>query len=301
MVSRMHHHRLVLNGAPAAVARLADELRAAGAVAIAGGDAPPMRLVWATPRASAVEALCARHRAVVVGLERFETLGEELERLVLHGREATVLERRTLAADPDDDGYGVSLDEQAAPLDPSGLRAAARRVSALPAIVGPGLLATSLDDALLIGPALGRLCAAAGDPLADEPPPAAALDEVAGLAAIGLTIGAASAGSMCPAELAFERAWRLAVATAVAGREELWARPGDADWAEWLMDLLAGAAAVIESSAACLHQPAPPFVSLHTEHFSTVEEQLDHAAGDLVTTALQTLALFDRRTLTQNG
>jgi hypothetical protein len=288
----MHHHRLVLNGTPTAVARLADDLRAAGAVAITG--APPVRLVWATPRAAAVEALCARHRAVVVGLERFEALGAELERLVVCGRHATLLERRPLAGDEDLEGI-PALDEDAAPLAAGALRAAARRVAALPVAIGPGLLATALDDALLLGPALGRLCTAAGDPIAEDPPPRVALREVAELAARGLTVAAAGAGPSCPAELAYERSWRLAAATARAAHEPLWSRPGDADWPEWLMELLSRGAAVIETCAACLHQPPPPHPSVHAEHFCTVDEQRDQAAGDLVTAALQALVLFGAR------
>ena len=165
----------------------------------------------------------------------------------------------------------------------------------MPVELGPGRAATSLDDALLLGPALGRLCAAAGDPLIDDFPPAAASDSIRSLAAVGLTIGAAGSGSMCDAELEFERAWRLAQATALAGREPLWTRPGDAEWPEWLMFLLSCGAGVIESCAACMHRPPEGFSSLHSEHCATVDEQLDHAAGLLVMVALQALVLFEPR------
>src|SRR4051794_29711485 len=150
----MHPHRLVLNGPPAAVARLAHELRAAGAVPVEREDVAPPRLVWATARPAAVEALCARHQAVVVGLERFETLGEELERLVVHGRETTVLERRALAPGPghdlDDDaiatpdGWGLCLDEDGEPLDRAALCGAAVRVVAVPVDLGPAPTGSSL-------------------------------------------------------------------------------------------------------------------------------------------------------------
>ena len=59
------------------------------------------------------------------------------------------------------------------------------------------------------------------------------------------------------------------------------------------MDVLTGAAWVIEGAAACLHQPPAPFVSIHTEHFGSEEEQLERAAARLVATALQVLVLFD--------
>jgi hypothetical protein len=323
----MHHHRLVLNGPAVAVARLADDLRAAGAVAIGPDGAAPARLVWATSRPSAVEALCARHRRVVVGMERFEMLGAELERLVLHGRDATLLERRTLATGPeapwaqdvDDDPdepdvgaatllartdratdalarWGLCLEEDGEALDVAALRAAAGRVAALPVALGAAFVGSSLDDALLVGPALGRLCVAAGDPLAADRPPGVALEAVATLAAVALTVAAGCSGPACAGELDFERAWRLTQATAHASRETLWARPGDADWPEWLMALLAEAASVIESAAACLHRPPAPFASLHTEHYGTVDEQLDHAACALVSTGLQVLVLFPAST-----
>jgi len=236
-------------------------------------------------------------------MERFETLGEELERLVVHGRETTVLERRALAPgaghdlDDDDaiatpDGWGLCLDEDGEPLDRAALRAAAVRVVAVPVDLGPAPTGSSLDDALLLGPTIGRLCVAAGDPLAGDRPPRAALDAVAALAAVALTIAAAGSGAACAAELDYERAWRLTQAVAHAGRETLWARPGDADWPEWLMDVLACAAAVVECCAACLHRPPAPLASLHAEHFCTADEELDHTAGRLVATALQALVLF---------
>jgi len=58
------------------------------------------------------------------------------------------------------------------------------------------------------------------------------------------------------------------------------------------MHLLAQSAAVVERCAECLHQPAPAFVSIHTEHLGTVEEDLDRSACGLVSIALQALVLF---------
>jgi hypothetical protein len=327
----MHHHRLVLNGSPGAVTRLTAALRTAGAVAVPTAAGAPRRMVWSTTDPSALTALCARHRAVVVGIERFLALGDELERLVIHGREVTVLERRRLvvaaddgedhdaargdAADhplsPDADAdraspptghddlarfpplRGLCLDPDGTPLDPAALRAAARRVAARPTDLGPGLAGTSLHDALLLGGAVGALCAAAGDPHAADTPGAQALDATAALAAIALTIAANGSGAACAAELEHERAWRLTRAVAHAGRETRWVAPGDADWPEWLMYLLAGAADVVEDCAACLHQPAAPSLSIHAEHQGTDEERLEETAGWLVATCLQTLVLFD--------
>jgi hypothetical protein len=305
----MHHHRLVLNGPLDAVARLSSTLCDAGAVAVPEtADAPP-RLLWATPSPLLLEMLCERHPAVVVGVERFAALGDGLARLVLHGREATVLAHRSLAEEPDPpDGVltGLCLAGDCAPLNRAALRLAAGRVAALPADLGPGLAGSSLDDALLVGAAVGRVCVQATSPdaiapthpLADDPRAAATpaptvLDAISALAAAALTASAACSGPACPAELDHERAWRLTEATALACAERLWSRPGDADWPEWLMHLLAGAAAVVEDCAVCLHQPPPPFLSIHAEHFTTDEERLEHGAVRLVATCLQALVLFD--------
>jgi hypothetical protein len=290
----MHRQRLVLNGPPAAIARLVDDLCAAGAVAVAGPTAGPPRLVWETAQPAALEGLCTRHGDVTVGVERFELLGDELERLVVRGREATVLERRRPGGGGNElDGVeevrGVCLEEDGAPLDPAALRAAARYVMAATAELGPGPTCSAVDDAVRVGKAVGRLCAtvAQGGPAEDGHA------TIAMLAATALTLG--SAGSACEAERSFERDWRLTQAIARAGCEQLWARAGEAEWSEWLMDLLTGAAREIDGCSACLHQPPEPFISVHTEHVDTEAEQLEHAAGRLVSTALQTLVLFRER------
>lgn len=116
---------------------------------------------------------------------------------------------------------------------------------------------------------------------------------IAALAAAALTTSAACAGAGGLAELRHERAWCLTEATAHAALEHLWTRPGDADWPEWIMYVLAGAAAVVEDCAACLHHPAPPYVSIHTERQPTDEERLRESASRLVATCLQALVLFD--------
>jgi hypothetical protein len=289
----MHRQRLVLNGPPVAIARLADDLCAAGAVALPGPTAGPPRLVWETAQSGTLEGLCARHREVTVGVERFELLGEELERLVVRGRDATVLERRRLGGgtpelDRVEEVGGVCLEEDGAPLEPAALRAAARSVMAAAVDLGPAPTCSATDDAVRIGRAVGHLCAA----VAQDGPGVRGRATIAVLAATALALG--TVGSACEAERRFERDWRLTQAIARASREELWARPGEAEWSEWLMDLLIGVAQVIEGCSACLHQPPPPFVSLHTEYVDTEAEQLEHATGRLVTTALQALVLFGR-------
>jgi hypothetical protein len=315
----MHHHRLILHGPPSAVTRLANELCTAGAVLLHGP--PPRRLVWTTPQRSALEPLCTRHRGVTVAIERFESLGDELERLVVQGTTATVLERRRLAwageavtrddpPDPDalrtaallggwptdDDldpfvAWGLCLDDDGAPLAPETLRAAALRVAAVPVELGVGI-GLALDDALLLGPALGRLCVVAGDAVDGHDPSGVVLDAIARLASVAVTIGAGRADPGCAAELEYERAWRLTTAVALAGREVFSARPGDADWPEWLMSMISGTASLIESCAATLGRPGPPDPTVHGEHLDTADEHLVQEAARLAATCLQTLALF---------
>jgi hypothetical protein len=308
MVVCVHHHRLVLNGPQAAVARLTADLVAAGATVLPGAAGAPPRLVWTADDPRALDALCVRHPRVAAGVERFAFLGETLERLVAAGREVTVLERRPVVGAPEsgEEGEdpdpppsrllgGLCLDEDCVPLARAALDAAARRVAALPIDVGPGLATSSLDDALLVGAAAGRVCdQATATPLyALAPAVDGALGAIAALAAAALTTSAACAGAAGLAELRHERSWCLTEATAYAALERLWTRPGDADWPEWIMYVLAGAAAVVEDCAACLHHPAPPYVSIHTERQPTDEERLRESASRLVTTCLQALVLFD--------
>jgi hypothetical protein len=287
----MYRQRLVLNGPPAAVAALVDALCAAGAVPVAGPTAGPPRLVWETARPATLEGLCVRHRDVTVGVERFELLGDELERLVVRGREATVLARRKVACglrhvDGVQEVGGACLEQDGAPLDPAAVRAAARSVMAAPVDRGPGPTCSAIDDAVRVGSAAGRLC----DAVAEDGPGRRGDVRIAVLAATALTLGAA--GAACEAQRRFERDWRLTQAVTRAGRERLWARPGEAEWPEWLMDLLTGAARVIEGCSACLHRPPAPLVTVHTEHVDTEAEQLERAVERLVSTALQALVLF---------
>ncbi|MES1194186.1 MAG: hypothetical protein ABUM26_07660, partial [Solirubrobacterales bacterium] len=151
---------------------------------------------------------------------------------------------------------------------------------------GPGPTCSATDDAVRVGRAVGRLSAA----VAEDGPGVGGDVAIAALAATALSLGVT--GSACEAERSFERDWHLTRAITRAGHERLWARPGEADWPEWLMDLLTGAARVIDGCSACLHQPPAPCISVHTEYVDTEAEQLERAVGRLVTTALQTLVLF---------
>jgi hypothetical protein len=288
----MHHHRLVLNGPPGAVGLLAAALGAAGATSVA---TDPPRLIWTTARTDPLGAIAAAHPGVVIGAERFAGLGKSFERLVVHGTEATLLERRAFASEDEETpssppGPARPRLALAAPPQLAALRRAALAVGREPTAFGPAT-GTTLDDALLVAPALGRLAAVAGDPLDLDRPPPPVLAALRALGAIGLTVGATCGGPACDAELEFERAWRLAQAHACASDDPFIAL-GDADWPDWLMFVLSCAAGVIESCAASLHRAPPGTSPIHREHFATADEHLDHAATLLTITSIQALALL---------
>jgi hypothetical protein len=323
----MHHLRLDLHGPPAAMDHLIGELVASGAEPLPDADPSAPRLVWATSEPPPLAALCDRYYTVRVGVERFMLLGETLERVVYRGREMTLLERRAFADAPEslliaDDGRfpylaagpdpptergRVCFDADGAPLDGDALCAAAREVAAVPVDLGPGLAGSALDDALLIGAAIGQVCATAtgphpdqdvhplsADPRATAVPATSVLEALAGLAAAGVTAAAANAYPSSAAELAYERAVRLTRATAVARIEHLWTRPGDADWPEWLMYVLAAAGMVIEECSLNLSRPVEELSELVvvSERMPSDAERLEDAAARLVMFCLQALVLF---------
>jgi hypothetical protein len=291
----MHHQRIVLNGPEAGLLAAAAALGGAGARPVA---ADPPRFIWTVPRAGPLEALAARHPDVVFGVERFAALGERYERLILHGAEPTLLERRAFT-EPDDEETLASppraAEQRTVVASPRvvALRRAARAVGAEPTAFGPAT-GTTLDDALLVAPALGRLAAVVGDPLDEDRPAPQALAALRALGAIGLTIGATCDGPACDAELEFERAWRLARAHACAG-DDPFADDAQPDWPDWLMFVLSCGAGVIEACAASVHRGPPGTAPVHREHYATADEQLDHAATLLTITTIQALALFAPR------
>jgi hypothetical protein len=292
-VGRVHHHRLALNGPPVHVDALARAFLAAGAEGPPGDDAVPRHLTWSESAPPPLPALCAGHPEVTVGIERFTLLGEAFERLVLRGAEVTVLERQPFAphADVADPILTATHLADCAPLSAAPLLAAAQRVADQPLQLGPSPTATALDDALLVGAAVGHVCSAAlAEPFGDDAlGPPAVLDALVALAGAALTAAAAATDPVTAGELAFERAHRLTEAHAVAAAERLWSSPGDADW---LMYTLLGAAAVIEDCAVALHQPPPPALAVHYEHGATREERLGHGTARLVATCLQAIVLF---------
>ena len=306
----MHHLRLSLNGPPAERERLACELVARGATRLQATE--PLGVVWSTGGSPPVlEELSAAHPTVVVGVERFESLGDELLRAIVHGGAVTVLERRSILDGPHGEGpleWGLCMDEDGELLDGELLHAKAELVAAMPAPSSARGSRTPLHGMVELSRALGRLCATTEEPLApDTPHPAtlwALLELVAAkrlrhhrdgraleLANLALTLGAPTT-SMCAAEARIARAWCLSRACAHAGTETLWDTPGAASWPEWLATLAASASQAID--AGCHHpiDPAPQTALLASEHWPSPQEQFEATAATLLVTCLQALALF---------
>jgi hypothetical protein len=80
-----------------------------------------------------------------------------------------------------------------------------------------------------------------------------------------------------PHELEFDHALVLTQAVVQAGREELWDQPGRACWMSWAQEIVVRASEVIEVAGAPDRSP---------------EGQLAFSARSLLTTCIQTLALF---------
>ncbi|MCP9491150.1 MAG: hypothetical protein MSC31_14935 [Solirubrobacteraceae bacterium MAG38_C4-C5] len=289
----VHHLRLSLNAPPAERERLACELEARGATRLQATE--PLGLVWSTDGSAPVlEELSAGHPTVVVGVERFESLGDELLRAIVHGGVVTVLERRSILDGPHGEGpleWGVCMDEDGELLDGELLRATAELVAAMPAPSSARGSRTPLHGMVELSRALGRLCATTEDPLAPGAPHPATLSALLELANLALTLGAPTA-SMCAAEARVARAWCLSRACAHAGVETLWDTPGAASWPDWLATLAASASEAID--AGC-HHPidlAPQAVLLASEHWASPQEQFEAAAATLLVSCLQALALF---------
>jgi hypothetical protein len=288
----MHHHRLVLNGPSPALQRLVDDLRRAGATVLTGEGSP--RLVWSTADPRLVERVAVDYTDVAVGVERFEALGTEVVRLVVRGDETTVLDRRHVVPDAEDDGpkaWHRELGDEGLQLDPELLRRAAHDVERCAGDLRPGARADALDGGLTLGRAFGVLCEGADRERAH----AGALAAITGLAAAALTVSAtraAGTGACPPAVAAVERSWILTRALARAGGEALWDRPPDAAWADWLGHLMAVTSDALLACAESVDGPDTTVAAVHREHFATPDEQRASAVDALIAMCLQTLALF---------
>jgi hypothetical protein len=282
----MYRYRVHVNGGAAVVAAAVGELTAAGAALAERGR--PSRLVMRSPDGIEMwESLSRRHPDATFGLESFEELEDELlEALVEDGR-VTVLARHGVL--PDD--WGSCHDEDGTPLDPELLRAAAEAVVECRSRREARTLDGSVEVVLTTGKALGDLChrlerAVRGGPARD------ALEAVTELAVLALEIGSAG-GSRCRDELDHEESFRLTQSLVHAGVCELWDEPGGASWSEWTQTLVSSTAHLLDAAWHWEIRGETGSHAVAAEHYGTADEHLRWAARSLLTTCLQTLALFD--------
>lgn len=118
------------------------------------------------------------------------------------------------------------------------------------------------------------------------------LDAVARLAQMALRVSGASR-QRTPGELRYLEPLRLTQSVVHAGHDEYRETPGRADWHSWLGTLLGATCQVVEEAHMCdVVGPDPdPAISPGSLHRDR-GEAMELAARSLLTTCVQTLALF---------
>jgi hypothetical protein len=94
------------------------------------------------------------------------------------------------------------------------------------------------------------------------------------------------------AERDFDHALRLTQSMVHAGRSEFRDQPGDASWREWLQILIGAASNVIDAACHWWVEPETEVQALGSEHSESPGEQLEGEARSLLTTCVETLAMF---------
>jgi hypothetical protein len=263
----MFHHRLTLTGS-------ADALTAAGAELVAMGAVPAGEASFISAQrddAAMWLSFASHHPAVRLSIDVFKEFEDEFVQTIITGRSITTLSRRNVLPDR----YGC-VDEGGEPVAKELLTAAGRAVAADRLAHVVGTLASEIDDALAMGKALGRFCTRVEATIFDAPS-SSDLDAVREVAVFAWWISVAPEHAGTPRELEFDHALVLTQAVVQAGREELWDQPGRACWMSWAQEIIASASEVIEVASAPDRSP---------------EGQLAFSARSLLTTCIQTLALF---------
>ena len=265
----MFHHRLTLTGTDEAVMAAGAELVAMGATPV--GDAS-----FVASRRDAAHSwreFAENHRSVRISVDAFEEFRDEFVQTILTGCESIELSRRSVLPER----FGC-FDEDGEPIPKDLLTAAGHAVATARLAHDVGTLSSPLDDALTMGKALGRFCARVEDQIFSDPGESD-LAAVRELAVFALHVSVAPIAGGTAAELEFDHALMLTQAVVQAGREELWDKPGRACWMSWTQWIIAAASDVIEACSA---------------GDGVTDEHLSFAARSLLTTCLQTLALFAR-------
>jgi hypothetical protein len=263
----MFHHRLTLTGTD-------EPVNAAGAELLAMAATPVGSHCFITCGDKGVEMwheFVENHPRVRLSIDLFDEFEDEFVQAVVTRRGSTVLSRRSVLPEQ----FGC-FDEDGDPLPQGLLKAAGRTIAGERLAHDVGTLSSHLDDALTMAKALGVFCTRVESSVFDEPRESdiAAVREIAVFA---WWIAVAEQGGGTSAELEFDHALALTQAVVQAGREELWDKPGHASWMSWVEAIIAGASEVIETASAPQRSP---------------EGHLSFAARSLLTTCVQTVALF---------
>jgi hypothetical protein len=274
----MYHYRVDLTGPPAAARAVAAEIGQAGVgttLIVARDEGIDF---W--------ESLSIRHAKVTFGIECFEAFEDELLHAVIQDGETTVMAREGVL--PSD--LGSYHEEDGDPIGDDLLRAAAEWIAEQRLRHDVGTLESGLATALTWGEALGRLCSRVERTAYGDASPEG-LDAVVELAVFALWTSTARSNTG-PREREYDHALRLTQSMVHAGRSEFWDAPGDADWSEWLQVLIGSASHVIETATHVRIEPENDLHALGSEHYRSPEEHLELATRSLLTTCIQTLAMF---------
>ena len=264
----MVHYRLTLTGTDDAVIAAGAELVAMGVTPVGGGCFIASR----DGDADTWREFAATHSSVRISVELFPEFEDEFVQAIVTGGGSTTLSRRSVLPAT----FGC-FDESGEQLPNELLTAAGRAVAADRLAHDVGTLSSPLDDALTMGKALGRFCTQVEQSIFDEPGESD-LDAVREIGVFAWWTAVAEQCGGRAAELEFDHALALTQAVVQAGGEELWDKPGQACWTEWTEAIIAGAAEVIEAGSSPGRAP---------------NGQLGFSARSLLTTCIQTLALFE--------
>jgi hypothetical protein len=278
----VHHCRVNVNGPRKAADALIAELCSRGARRV---DERCL-ITTCAEGTDAWEELSSRHPEAVIGLEWFEEFGDDFLQAHIENGRLTVMARHGVL--PED--WGDLYDDEGERLGEELVLGAAMEVLAAQQRQPLRPLDGGLDVALSMGKLLGRFsseteASALGDPTRQ------ALDAVIELALLALMVSAFDS-ARSEAERDYQLALRLTQSMVHAGRDELCDRPGSASWTEWLQLLLASASNIVDAACNCYIDRSAEAHAFGAEQYGTPEEHLEYEGRALLTTCLQTLALF---------
>jgi hypothetical protein len=282
----MHHFRLVPLGSGPALSLAERALEEYGALRI--GPREPSTWVWSVEDGlGALEVFSFTHE-VPLGFEGFEALVDEIATGMVVDGETTVHGSRSVLPEE----WRAVHEEDGRPLERDVLAWAGSVIAQRREEPGASTLFCGLETSLAVGEELGRFVGDTRDFLDHAAPATGSLDAVARLAQLGLRVSVAGS-SRTPGELAYLRPLRLTQSVAHAGRSAVSERPGEADWASWLGLLVDSASDVIhDAHLSDLVPPGPDPELVPGYRRRDSGHELEMAARALVTTCVQTLALF---------